>query len=171
MADCAASVRIIEICPPIMVYAIKTAAERPIMRERFPGAMVLRILPEATICPPMIPIHAQTMTTDATDFTEDPYCFSRISGRVNRPYPLILRARRRKRRIKPTTPTSNHHAPTSPQENPLPAIPTVLDPPIIVARSDPVMKRGLPLRSATKKVSIPLIRLALAIPIHTIAAK
>jgi hypothetical protein len=41
----------------------------------------------------------------------------------------------------------------------------------MVAMRDPVIKRGLPLRSATKKLSVPLIRLELMAPIKIIPMK
>jgi hypothetical protein len=47
----------------------------------------------------------------------------------------------------------------------------VLDPPTMVAMRDPVIKRELPLRSATKKLSVPLIRLELMAPIKIITIK
>jgi hypothetical protein len=50
-------------------------------------------------------------------------------------------------------------------------MPIVLDPPTMVATRDPVIKTELPLRSATKKLSVPLIRRKLMVPISIIPMK
>jgi hypothetical protein len=68
-------------------------------------------------------------------------------------------------------PTRSHQEPTRPKRYPRPAIPTVEDPPITVAKREPAIRINGAARSATKKLPIPFTIRNERLPITSKAAK